>query len=327
MFRMTADVKIEGFKAIKPSSLKWKRSIDNYTDTATVVVPARARLSDNDKIYNNVGTNEQIKEGAAIEIYTGYDGKNDLQFKGFVSRVNFKVPVEIECEGYSYQLKNKVINYRFGKTTVKKVLEYLVAGTTIKLSSKMSDTIKFEPVTFKNYTALQVLEFLKEKYLLTVCFFYDELYVGWRATYVGNVVKLRLNWNVADDGNLLFNNYTGSTVHMEVVSLDKTGGKKKVKSTNVLKPGDVKQVKTLIQDETDKAAAANDLQLKNNQHGYRGSVTAFLKPFIQPGDTIMLINKKYAERNGSYFCPGVDGSLSTAGGRQKADIDFKLSNG
>ena len=324
---MTADIKFGGFLPVKPSSLKWKRHLDNVCDTASITLPGICRLVGKKSEYKNVNTAQQFKEGTPVEIYAGYDGKNDLQFKGFISRVNYRIPVEIECEGYSWLLRNKIITHRFGRTTVKKVLEFLTEGTAIKLSAKMPDSIKFEPVTFDNYTALQVLEFLKEKYLLTVCFFYDELYVGWRATFVGNTVKLRLNWNVADDGSLVFNTYTGATVHMEPVSRGTDGKKKKARAGNALNPGNIKRINTLIQDEADKLAAANDSQLKAQQQGYRGNLTAFLKPFIQPGDTIQIIDKKYPERNGSYFCPGVDGSFSTNGGRQKADIDFKLNNG
>lgn len=323
---MTADIKFEGFKAVKPSSLKWNLNIDNYSDTATIIIPAMCRLIDKDVQYSNLATGQQIKEGTKVEIYAGYDGKNDLQFKGFVKRVNFKVPLELECEGYSYQLRRKMINKSFGKTTVKEVLEYLIAGTDIKLSSKMPASIDFEAVTFKNYTAVQVLEFLKEKYLLTVFFEFDTLYVGWKATYTGSTVKLRLNWNVIKDDQLLFATYTGSVVHIELENRAKNGTRQKKKAANITRPGDVKKVKTLISNEADKQLAANDMQLSENKKGYSGTLTGFLKPFVRPGQTAQIIDKKYTERNGNYFIESVEGSFNTSGGRQKTGIGFTVKS-
>lgn len=323
---MTADIKLKGFKAIKPSSMKWDRNIDNICDTASFVIPALCRLVDGPRIYNNVVTGQKIIEGTKVELNAGYDGRNDLRFKGFVSRINFKVPVEIECEGYSYQLRRTMINHSFGKTTVRAVLELIIKGTDIKLSSRMPNRIDFEPMTFKNYTALQVLEFLKEKYLLTVFFFFDELYVGWRSTFKGSVVKYRLNWNVIKDDQLLFNTYTGSVVHYELESRLPNGEKKKKKATNIIKPGDVKTKKVLIQNEDDKQVAANDAQVLENKKGYSGAISGFLHPYAEPGMTAQIIDKKYQERNGRFFIDSVSGSFGPQGGRQKIGIGFTLSN-
>lgn len=325
MFVMTADIEFEGFEKTKPSSLKWNLNIDNISDTAVIVIPAMCRVIDKENVYNNIPVGQRITEGTKVEIYAGYDGENDLQFKGFVKRLNFKVPMEIECEGYSYQLRRKIINKSFGKTTVKEVLNYLLEGTDITLSDKCPDKIVFEAQTFRNYTGLQLLEYLKEKYLLTVFFEFDKLYVGWRATYNAGKVKLRLNWNVVKDDQLLFSTYTGSTVHIEAITRQKTGATKKKKAGNVLKPGDVKQVKTFSTNETDMELAANDLQLQENKKGFTGGLLSFLKPFIRPGMTVEIIDKKYQERNGSYFIDSVDGSFNTSGGRQNVKIGFGLS--
>lgn len=326
MFVITANILFAGFKPVKPSSLKWKVSVDDYCDTASITLPAMCRLKDKENNYSNVPTGQAFKEGTPVEIYGGYDNNNYLQFKGFINRINFKVPVEIECEGYSYQLRRKVINKSFGRTTLTEVLNYIIAGTDIKLSPLNPATIVFEKTTFKNYNALQVLDFLKEKYLLTCFFRYDELYVGWRATYAGNEVKLRLNWNVIKDDSLLFNTYTGSTVHIEMESRKADGTRGKKKAQNVMKPGDVKKVKTFIQSEADKQMAANDRQQVENKKGYSGAITGYLIPFARHGDTAVIIDKKYAERNGNYFIDSVEGSLGSSGGRQKIAIGFALSN-
>ncbi|HML57982.1 MAG TPA: hypothetical protein PKA85_06395 [Ferruginibacter sp.] len=325
MFKMTCDIKFEGYKPTKASSLTWQHSVDNICSTAKIVIPTMSLVTNKEKEHSFVDTALVITEGMKVEIYAGYDGKNDLQFSGFVSRINFKTPLELECEGYSYQLKRKIINKSFGRTTVRDVLNYLIEGTDIKLSAKMPDKIVFEPCTFKNYTAIQVLEWLKEKYLLTVFFEDRDLYVGWLATYKGGTVKHRLNWNVIKDDSLVFNTSKGAIVQIQAESRAESGERKKKKSQNVAKPGNVKRVTVEIQDEADKQMAVNDMQQRANQRGYTGKITGFLKPFVRPGMTTELIDNKYRDRNGKYFVESVSGNFTSSGGRQTIEIGGSLS--
>lgn len=324
-FLMSANIKIGGFAPFKPSSFRWKRSMDDICDSATIVVPAMCRLIDKERNYSIVQTGMAIKEGMEVTIVCGYDGVNTTRFRGFVSRLNFKVPVEIECEGFSYAMRRKMINKTFGTTTLRAVLEYITQGTGIKLNSKMSGSMVFEKVTFQNYTAYQVLEWIKDNYHLTVCFFFDELYVGWIATFTGSTVRHRLNWNVANADALVFKTYEGSEVHIEGISTNQDGTRIKRKANNVLKPGDVKRVKTVIKSDADMQAMANDLQVKQNQSGYSGSIVGFLVPACEPGMTTEIIDKQYDERNGKYFISSVSGSFGPNGGRQSIGIEFGLS--
>lgn len=328
MFVMTGNIKFEGYAAVKPSSLKWDRHIDNLFDTAIITLPAMCRMKNADNTYKLVRTGDQIHTGKKVEFKVGYNGRDKMVFKGFVSRVDFKIPVEVHCEGYAYQLRKKFYtNLSFGKTTIKDVLNELTKGTDIKLSDKMPSKIEFEPAQFKHYTALQILEWIKEKYFLTVYFFFDELYVGWRAMYKGEKVKHRLNWNVANDSNLVLNTYTGSIVHIELETRLPTGTKHKTKAANVVKAGDVKTKKTIMVNEADKQNAANDAQLIENRIGYSGSITGFLEPYVEPGMTDELIDKKINERQGLFFVEGVSGSYTkSGGGRQEIKMSYSLND-
>ena len=338
MFRMTSDIKvfkkgITGQKPViltfKPSSLNWKVSVDDICDTANFTIPTLCRLKDKFKHYANVSemssTAESFNVGDRIEIYAGYDGKNDLQFKGFITRINFTTPLEVGCEGYSYQLRTRIINKTFGKTTVKDVLQFLIQDTDIKISTKMPKRIDFEPHPFSNKTGIEVLEFLKEKYLLSCFFEYDNLFVGHLATYKPVSVKHRLNWNVINTNDLLFSTYSGSMVLIEGQSRRADGTMVKIKATNNPNPGAIKKIKLLTESESDMQLAVNAAQDKVNQKGYSGSITTFLKPFVRPGMTTIITDENYKERQGSYFIESVEGSFDTGGGRQKIGIAFKLS--
>ncbi|MEO6456549.1 MAG: hypothetical protein ABIN97_20905 [Ginsengibacter sp.] len=362
MFRITANIRVKIWNErtgdylktvlkFPASSIKWNVGIDNYFDTASFIIPAMCRMKTSGEQYNNIqaqyieetvlgGRKEAeeknknstlikstkvFKQGDKVEIYAGYDGKNDLQFKGFISRINFTIPVEIMCEGYAYQLRTKIINKSFPNTTIKELLYYLIADTGIQLSDKCPERIDFRAHQFKNKTGLQVLDYLKEEYGLTVFFQYHFLYVGWRATYKGEIVKHRLNWNVIESKELLFNTYTGSTVNFVYKSRFASGAIKKIRANNIINHGEVKEVQTVIQSDSDMQLSVNDRQLKEDQKGYTGKITGFLKPFVRPGMTTEIIDKKYSERNGRYFIESVEGSVSDKGGRQTIGVSFALS--
>lgn len=324
---MTADIKIGSFKAFKPNAATWERSIDNYSDRATVKVPAIARLKRNGDTYENVDTGLLFKEGMMAEVLCGYDHNNVTRFKGFVRRVNFSVPLEIECEGYSYQLRKKEgYTKSYKSTTVKALLQDLVAGTDIKLSDAIPD-IPLQNIYFKNVKGTDVLDYLKDKCLLTVYFNYDVLYCGLKMTEVKQTIKHRLNWNVISDSELKFDSDRElATVNIQVEKRTKDGTKKKAKYG--VKDGSVKVLKVRhLTDEALMKKIAEEERQKLLHKGYEGTITAFLFPVAEPGMADDIDDVRYTERKATYFIEKVSGRFDTGGGRQMIGIGALLSNG
>lgn len=327
MFLMTAEIKIGSFKPFAPNAVTWSRSIDNYSDSALIKVPAIARLRRDEDSYENVQTGQAFTEGMPTEVLCGYDGKNLRRFKGFVKRVNFSIPLEIECEGYSYQLRKKEgYTASYGATTVKKILADLVAGTDIVLSDLIPE-IPLKNIFFKNVKGTDVLDYLKEKCLLTVYFNYNVLYAGLKMTEVKSTARYRLNWNTIKDNELKFDSGRElATVNIQVEKRLKDGTKRKAKDG--VKDGSVKVLKVRhIEDEALLKKIAEEERQKLLHKGYEGSVTAFLIPYAEPGMACSIDDIRYPERTGVYFIEKVDGSFSSNGGRQKIGIGALLSNG
>lgn len=325
MFLMTADIKIGSFKAFSPNAVSWTRSIDSYTDHALIKVPAIARLKREGDNYENVQTGLQFKEGMTVEVLCGYDGKNITRFKGFLKRVNYSIPLEIECEGYSYQLRKKEgYTASYGSTSVKAILGDLVAGTDIVLSDAIPD-IPLKNIYFKNVKGTDVLEYLKDKCLLTIYFNYNVLYAGLKMTEVKSTVKHRLNWNTIKDNELKFDSGRElATVNIQVEKRDKAGHK--IKAKDGVKDGSVKILKVRhINDEALLKKIAEEERQKLLHKGYEGSITGFLVPYVEPGMATQIDDVRYPERTGKYFIEKVDGSFSTSGGRQKIGIGALLN--
>lgn len=323
MFRMTSSVKVDSFKPFKPTNLKWKRSIENYSDYAMIKIPAKGSLVINGKV-ETMQTASQFKEGMKVELFVGYNDNNMLRFKGFVRRVNYTVPCEIECEGYSYQLRKKLnFTKNYSNSTVKKILEDLVEGTDIKLSKSIPN-VPIKRAEFRNCTGTQVIDWLKDKCLLTVYFNFDELYCGLAYVEPKSKIKLRLGWNVIKDNSLKFNDKKEfANVRIKLVQRGKTGVKKV--SFYGPKDGQVVEKKiSLIDDPKVLEDIAKREKERLTNRGYEGSLTTFLEPCFNVGDSIMIEDLKYQERKGTYLGTGVEGEFSSSGGRQKITIGMSL---
>lgn len=323
MFRITGHIATEKYKPFVFTSVKWVRSVDNYSDTASIKIPAVSMLKTSGESYK-VTTGLQFDEGMKIEVWAGYNGDNKQRFKGFVRRVNYTVPVEIECEGYSYQLRKKLnINKNYQNTTVKKILQDLVDGTDIKLSALIPD-VPIAKAVFKNCTGTQVLDYLKDKCMLTVYFNYDELYCGLKYISPKKTVKLRLGWNVIKDADLKFNDKRElAEVRIKMVARKKNG----TTSVSYFGPKDGQVIEkriSLITDEKTLTTIAEREKEKLQNRGYEGGLTLFLEPQINIGDALKIEDVRYPERAGLYFNTNASGEVGPSGGRQFPNLGVKL---
>lgn len=327
MFQMTSTVTVKGIKnTIKPNAITWKRSVTDYSDTATIKLPAVAMLKKEGDVYERIETGLQFKEGMEITIACGYGGTNPERFKGFIRQVKPNVPLEIECEGYSYELRKKLSfnkSYKAG-TPMKTVLNDLIAGTSIKLSQAIPDVTIGSPVNFSGKTAIQVLDWFKEQMLMTVYFNFEELYVGLKYANFKKTIKLRLGWNVVEDSDLKFNPKKRSPEMNISLSVKHKDGSTQYADPNN-KGGEGKQVKMKVRvDDDSMKKLQEDQQKKHLNSGYEGSLTTFLIPFAEPAMAVEIDDPKYPARTGKYFIEGVEGEYGSGGGRQKIKIEASL---
>jgi hypothetical protein len=170
-----------------------------------------------------------------------------------------------------------------------------------------------------------VLDYLKEKCLLTVFFDFDVLYCGLQMTDLKKTVFYRLGWNVIKDNELKFEaDREYAKVNIQLEKRDKDGHKIKAKTD--VKDGSVKVLKLRhIYDEDLLKKIAEEEKRKLNYKGYEGRITTFIVPYAEPGMAAVIRDTRYPERAGKYFIDSVEGSFSSSGGRQKIGIGALLS--
>jgi hypothetical protein len=318
-FTLKTIVTVGNYKPLSVHAVSWERSIDNYSDTARITVPAVARMKRADGNYNRINTADQITPGMPVTILAGYDSHTPQRFKGFVAKVKYAIPLIIECEGYSWQLRNKTFTKSYGATSVKDILTDLVTGTDIKLSDDIPN-IPLPAAVFKNVYGTQVLDWLKEKCLLTVYFIQDTLYAGGRSLQPFASVKFRIGWNTAAEEQLSY--LTQDELARVIINANsrKEDGSMVIPITDL--KGDVKQLRTLVSDNAALAAISEQATRSKKFTGYKGTLTAFALPYAEPGMTAVITDNRYPERSGRYFIQEVKGELGPQGGRQRIQLGY-----
>lgn len=299
---------------------KIKRSVKEIVDTATLKIPAVGRINKtSDLPTTSIETSKLWTEGDKVTIQLGYNGDLRTEFKGFVRRVTASVPVEVECEGYAWQLRRVRLLKSYKSVTLKAFLKDLVLGTDITLSQFIPD-MQLSNLTINHANALKTLEYLKEKLHLSVYFQFDVLYVGLEEGVRGNLVKFRLGWNCVRDDNLKYRLASDTQVLVRLVT-----GKGKNNKRTLIEVGD--QGGSLIQkyianvtDEATLRAIANDILQKAKYTGYEGYISGLLQPFCQPCDTAMIIDKMYNVMGGNCFTEATEVDFTMHGATRKTHV-------
>lgn len=320
MFTMTSDIQI-GKYTVKPHSVKWRSSVMQIIETCVIALPRATYLKNelNATEDNTIKSSFVFKEGDPVSLSLGYDKRNVIRFRGFVKRINQTERLELECEGYNYQLP-KVFSKSYASTTVKDILTDLTQGTEIKLSDKMAE-VKVSSVRFKNASGLQVLEWMKKELHLAVYFDFDTVYAGTLYGWRKDTVKLQLGWNTVEDKDFK-QRKTDSNVLIQLVAKDSKGSTKKTKSDE-RKYSQTKEVKIKAGLDAElMKKIANDLQSRENYKGYEGSITCFLEPVLQKSNVVDIKDSRFPERSGQFFVETVEGSFDASGGRQKVILNY-----
>ena len=175
MFVLCCDIKIGSVSFKSVHDVKIKRSLYDLAATATVKVPVTAVLKHAGEPPTHIETAQAIKVGDKVEIKLGYDGTLNTEFVGYVKRLNYKVPLEIECEDEYYKLR--FLNCVFSKkeTTLKECLNTVLTG--VQMGTVVDLTLK--NFVINNKPGSWVLGLLKKEYGLVAYFDIDgKLNVG-----------------------------------------------------------------------------------------------------------------------------------------------------
>lgn len=338
MFALTSNITV-GKYTFKPHEVRVNKSVYEYADRATIKIPISARIKQNGIVSESVETARQFDEGDKVLIQLGYNGSLTTEFEGFVSRVNFTQPVEIECEGYSWQLRQQTYRKTFVQSQLRAVLQFLITGTDIVLDNNIPSVI-LDKLVLQSHSGTETLELIKRISQDTIRFFFigKTLYAGLQWLQIQPDVKYQMGWNVIKDGQLKLREAKNQDVVVEAHWEEKDGTRKKLQVKNTSPNNPVKKViategisgeKLIIRPKgisdyntLDSIAKAKHSQLTYN--GYEGKITTFLVPYCGIAYGAIINDLKYPERSGKYLVESVETVYGMSGARRSIGIGIQL---
>ena len=130
MFKLTAKIEIKGtgkkWEFDKVAEVEITRDTDTLTDTCVLKLPKKVRWQNEERI--------PIKRGDEVTVWLGYDDELELAFRGFVTTIGLKTPIEIHCEDYMFQLKQKEAKkLSYKSATVEQILRDQELGVQFRV--------------------------------------------------------------------------------------------------------------------------------------------------------------------------------------------------
>lgn len=321
MYVLTADIKIAGKKFTRVNSVKIESSAKVLEDTATIIIPATARMERAGQFVSEVETAKAFEVGDPVFIMLGYDGDLKVEFRGFVSKIKPGTPLEIECIDSTWLLRRKNCKGSFKNTTLKKLLEFILNDTGITLEGEIPG-IEFKTYYLKNVTAASAIQELKERYGLTLYMAGTKLRVGLTSFTDKVVVKYGLGENVIEN-DLEWVNEDDTRIKVKAVHIKKDNTK--IEKTYGDEDG---ELRTVYFYDLDKGADLEKMAVaeagKYKFTGYDGGFTTFLLPYAQVGNVARINDKQFGERAGDYLIDKVTTTYGTNGARRKIELGIKL---
>lgn len=325
MYIPNCHIAIGAYKFDRCSAVEIEKSTQLVASTAKITLPITAVLV-NEGMTTTVETSKLVKVGDVVQIRLAYDGVYDgEEFRGYVKRVNYKIPLEIECEDI-WPLRRKNINQSWKTVTLEALLQEIVSGTGIDLSSNVPG-ITLSPYSIKNATAAFALQKIRDEYGLTAYINrVGKLYVGLAYTDNSGQVNYTLNGsdvNVINADDLKYKNKDDVILKVKAIGIKGDNTRTEVEIGD--KDGELRTLffyNVTTADGLRKLATQEMNKLKFN--GYDGKITTFLIPVALPGMKAVIVDEYFPERQGSYYVESVKTTWGIQGARREIELGIKL---
>jgi hypothetical protein len=310
-----------------------RKSIHSYIDTATIKLPSIAWLHTkiNSSNPKKVITGAQFNDGDPVNISLGYNGDMQEEFSGFIKRRNLNMPLEIECEGYSYKLRRNNISGSWASISVKDLLKKATDGLGITL--QVNTDISLNNVVVSNWTAAQVIDFILKETDGCISIFFIQPTILWaglvytpysNGTDVFNksTISYRLGYNVVKDNSLKLrvpdDNPVKVNFSKKLATGEKLNGSSDATEAAIIR--NYRKVLNHIASSPVLKMLAQEKQKRFNYTGYEGRINAFLQPYALPGYKANMQDTQYPERNGAYLVEGIEVVYGMGGARRVIEI-------
>lgn len=332
---LTSEIIIGNLRTRRLHDVRVKRSIHSFVDTATITLPSIAKIlrKDGQLPPQEITTGKAFKDGDKVSIKLGYDDNNIQEFEGFVTRRNLNMPLQVECEGYSYQLRRNKVSGYWKEISVKELMQKAVADTDITV--QCTTDIKLTNVKATDATGVKLLEFILKETEGAISIFFISPKVLWAGLIYSDTgqgkdvaglgtAKYRLGFNcprendikerIIEDNPVVVNflkRTPNGTIFNDVSSETAKLARRHKKVLNHLK-------------ETFLKVLAQEKQDRLNYLGYEGKLKAFAIPYCAPSWVLWVEDSRYPELDGWYLCESTDLKFDEKGAIREIELGVKV---
>lgn len=293
-------------------------SYENLTDTAKITIPRKLNF-DGKPIA--VGVDSIFKRGDSVKIELGYFPDLRTVFEGYISKVNPKTPIVLECEDKMFILKTTIIS-KYSKTsvTLKNLLTDII-GDVVEFRTLLD--VELGSFKVSNASVAKVLDTLKSDYGFYSYFVNGVLNVGLAADASDTqTIEYKFEENIIDDSSLEYQRSEDMRLKVKAVSINSSDNSKIEAEVG----DDDGALKTFYTQNATLEGLRQFANLKLTEwkyEGFSGSFTTFGEPYIRHGDTAKLISDKFPEKNGLYEVVSVKRIFGMDGYKQDIELGIK----
>lgn len=317
MFTMVYDIQIGDWKVGMLDSVEIHSSVELLADTATITLPGAE--------YNlALDVEDKLHRGDRVTIRLGYlEVGMVTEFSGWVQRIGTDDgTITIECEDDLFKFRVPLKNRMLKNISLADLLEQILQETGLPYAVDSTYSWRYEKFVINTATAFDVLKKVQDESGANIYLQDGTLHIHAPAENVGRNVIYDFAQNV-QECDLKYMKAEDRRVRVVVKALLPDGSVKvrEYGSTG----GDKVEVKSASADDASMRQRGETEHLRLSFDGYEGSITGWLVPYIQAGDSAELYDADYEYKNGRYFVQSVTTTFSNEGAARKIELGFRLN--
>lgn len=317
MYTLDFEVKIGEFYLGMVESITIHKSVELLADTCEIALPA-ARLN------KALEVEEQIKRGDEISVSIGYKEVGiKEEFKGYLQRISTDGgSIKLFCEDDLFQFRKDLPNEELKKISLSDLLSKVVKGIGKNYKIDCSYTWVYDKFVIRDATGYDVLKKVQEECGADIYLKDGVLHIHPPGEVVGKERFYDFAVNI-EEAELSFKRAEDKKVKVVVKAIMPDG---KVKEIEVGSTGGEKVEVKCHASDTASMKARGEAEVKRRTFdGYDGSITTWLIPECNPGDTASIHDGDYTYKDGTYFVRSVTTDFSEGGGKRKVELGYRLS--
>ena len=317
MYTLDFEVKIGEFYLGMVDSITIHKSVELLADTCEIVLPA-ARLN------KALEIEEQIKRGDEVSVSIGYKEVGiKEEFKGYLQRISTDGgSIKLFCEDDLFQFRKDLPNEELKKISLSDLLSKVVKGIGKNYKVNCSYTWVYDKFVIRDATGYDVLKKVQEECGADIYLKDGVLHIHPPGEVVGKERFYDFAVNI-EEAELSFKRAEDKKVKVVVKAIMPDG---KVKEIEVGSTGGEKVEVKCHASDTASMKARGEAEVKRRTFdGYDGSITTWLIPECNPGDTASIHDGDYTYKDGTYFVRSVTTEFSESGGKRKVELGYRLS--